>query len=272
MVNPRHLVATGSWLVLLIAAPAWAGPYDLQLGRLVMDGCSSACTQQRFDKLMTDLGFVLGPVYLSEASTLGLNGLEVSLESTIAALASDSARWKLATRERGDPLLWVPRLRLRKGLPWSMEVGAQLSHLPDSALVVFGGELKAALHEGFFLWPDLSFRASLQRAVGAKDYSLTTWGWDLSASKRFAIAGTLQIAPYLGYSMMFIQASSRVLVQPMEDTDLHTFSTLSWEKNLHSRAFVGCLLEVDWFQWAVEGIFSPDYFALFNVKLGIRYP
>jgi hypothetical protein len=270
-VKPRHLGALGSGLLWLFVGSAWAGSYDLQLGRLVMDGCSAECTQQRFDKLMTDLGFVVGPAFLSEANTLGLNGLEVSLESTLASVANDSARWKLASRGRAEPFLWLPRVRVQKGLPWSLQVGAELSHLPDSSQVVLGGELKAALHEGFFLWPDLALRASIQRVVGAKDYSLTTWGWDLAVSKRFAGAGPVQIAPYLGYSMMFIHASSRVLVQPMEDTDLHTFAALSWDKNLHNRAFVGCLLQMDWAQIAFEGIFSPDYFALYNLKLGIRY-
>ncbi len=271
MANLRDLVTRGSWLLVLITSPAWAGPYDLQLGRLALDGCGADCTQQRFDQLMTDLGFIFGPAYLSEASTLGLNGFEVSLESTFAALASDSARWKLSSRERAEPWLWLPRLRVQKGLPWSLQIGAELSHLPDSSQVVAGAELKAALHEGFFYWPDVAVRASIQRVVGARDYSLTTWGWDLSASKRFAIAGTLQIAPYLGYSMMFVQASSGLLVRAQEGIELLSFSDLSWEQQLHHRGFAGCLLALEWIQVAFEGIFSPDYFALYNVKLGIRY-
>ncbi len=258
-------------MVLLPAQIARANRYDLHLGNLVDDACTVSCGQELFNKLMRELGLATGMVILAPAETLGLNGFSFALEGSVVPIHNDEEYWQKATEGSPGSVLFIPHLHVRKGLPFSFEVGAQFSLLPESELFNMGAELKWALNEGFFFVPDLAVRVAINHAVGSKDFELTTGGWDVSLSKAFGIGGMLALTPYAGYNMFFVHASSHVLLDNTSTMHQLVFSEVNWQDNMMHRFFVGVRLTTYIFEVTVEGLFTDQDLHMFNFKLGFDY-
>ena len=263
--------------VLALAAPAQAARYDLSLGNYFSPSCTGTCPQERFQSMMTELGLVTAPVFLAPAETLGLNGFEFAFEGSVVPINNGEAYWTEAAEGNPGSVLFIPRVHVRKGLPFSCEVGTQLSYVPESELFVAGAEFKWALNEGFYFIPDLAVRFALNHMIGAKDFELTMGGWDVSLSKAFGIGGMLSLTPYAGYNMLFIHASSHVVIyqpDPVADPtnwDQRVFDTVNWNDNMQHRFFVGCRMKTFIFQVVVEGSFASHSVNVFSFKLGFDY-
>lgn len=272
-----------------ISPAASAARYDIILGRLcTKDGNNQTiCSQDKFERLMTDLGLIIAPVFLAPAETLGINGFELALEGTVAPLYNRRDYWvgklyptdtNTVSVSEGKPQssVVIPRLHLRKGLPFSFEIGTQVAYVPDSSLFTVGAEIKWAFQEGFRYIPDFALRFSINHMVGSRDFELTTGGWDISISKAFGLGGSLSLTPYIGYNMLFIDATAQavlVLADPniaAEHDENFNFKRMRWQDNIHNRFFVGCRLVTYIFQFAAEGVFSTEV-SLFNFKVGFDY-
>jgi hypothetical protein len=268
-------------LGLLIGSPAKAGRYDISLGKFVTSSCpigdfttgefQPGCAQLLFEGLMTELGMISAPVFLAPAETLGLNGFSFSLEGTIAPISNSEDFWTIPTEGKPSSVIFIPHIHVRKGLPFSTEIGAQLSYIPESELFVVGAEAKWALNEGFYWIPDLAVRFSINHMIGSKDFELSTGGWDISMSKAFGVGGMLSLTPYAGYNMHFIHASSHVILDATPDMLGQVFNEMNWNDNTHHRFFFGCRLKTFIFQFTLEGIIGLDSVSLFNFKLGFDY-
>ena len=158
-------------------------------------------------------------------------------------------------------------------MPFSFEVGTQVSYIPDSELFNLGAEVKWALNEGFYYIPDLAFRVAINHMVGAKDFELTTGGWDVSISKPFGVGGMLTLTPYAGYNMLFVHASSHVVVaiNPDDTFTNWVFNEVNWKNNAFHRLFFGLRLTTFIFQVVAEGAFTLDGVSMFSFKLGFDY-
>jgi hypothetical protein len=101
--------------------------------------------------------------------------------------------------------LWIP-------VP-SFELGIGVRHLIGSQMWAPLATAKLALHEGFHGWPvpSLAIRGSGARVLGTPGYNLTVAGLDFSVSKRFGIASTFNLTPYVGYQLLWIIADSEVI-------------------------------------------------------------
>jgi hypothetical protein len=144
-------------------------------------------------------------------------------------------------------------------------------------MFALGAEVKWAINEGFYYLPDFAVRVSINHLLGSKDFELSTGGWDLSLSKAFGIAGMFSLTPYAGYNMLFVHASSHVVLDaasgqpdPNQNMVSQVFSEVSWKDNMQHRVFVGCRLKTHIFQITAEGIYSKSV-SLFNFKLGFDY-
>jgi len=122
--------------------------------------------------------------------------------------------------------------------------------------------------------------------VGNRDLNLTVIGLDAVLSKGFGIAGVMNLAPYLSYSILMIAASSRVLdPTPTEEADvgrnlvlpeLAAGSNVAQKLTLGSR-FLFSLLnvsvqgELEFLRDTPTGvkIFGPV--ATISAKLGLDY-
>ena len=268
-------------LGLLIGSPAKAARYDMNLGKFVTSTCPIGdwstgefqpdCAQLLFEDLMTELGSISAPVFLAPAETLGLNGFSFGIEGTIAPISDGEDFWIIPLEGKPDSVIFIPHIHIRKGLPFSTEIGAQLSYIPESELFIVGAEAKWALNEGFYWIPDLAIRFTINHMIGSKDFELSTGGWDISLSKAFGVGGMLSLTPYAGYNMHFIHSSSHVVLDATPDMQGQVFNEMNWQDNMHHRFFFGCRLKTFIFQVTLEGIVSMDLVSLFNFKLGFDY-
>jgi hypothetical protein len=69
-------------------------------------------------------------------------------------------------------------------------------------------ELKWALNEGFTYLPDIAVRGHLSKLINGRELDLTVGGVDLGIGKRFALAGTVTLTPYVGWNLLFVGAST----------------------------------------------------------------
>lgn len=268
-------------LGLLIGSPAKAARYDMNLGKFVTSTCpigdwstgefQPGCAQLLFEDLMTELGSISAPVFLAPAETLGLNGFSFGIEGTIAPISDGEDFWIIPLEGKPGSVIFIPHIHIRKGLPFSTEIGAQLSYIPESELFIVGAEAKWALNEGFYWIPDLAVRFTINHMIGSKDFELSTGGWDISLSKAFGVGGMLSLTPYAGYNMHFIHSSSHVVLDATPDMQGQVFNEMNWQDNMHHRFFFGCRLKTFIFQVTLEGIISMDAVSLFNFKLGFDY-
>jgi hypothetical protein len=208
---------------LAMASPAAAGDNDLVLSRFgtfnasQYEGCVNACgiveaNEQFFDNLILDLGQVFAPRFASPSETLGQAGFAVYLMTSLSGINNNADYWRTAVENRNPTSnLMTSHLQVRKGLPFSFEVAGNMAYLFASEMFTLGGDLKWALNEGFYYFPDVAVRGTVNTLMGARDLNLVTAGWDVSMSKSLPLAGVMSLTPYVGYQQLYIVGSSRLL-------------------------------------------------------------
>jgi hypothetical protein len=80
-------------------------------------------------------------------------------------------------------------------------------------MYVLQGYAKLALQEGFHGWwlPSFAVRGSASQLLGTSQVDLTVYAVDVLASKAFSVGGTARLEPFVGWSMLFINARSGVI-------------------------------------------------------------
>jgi hypothetical protein len=174
-----------------------------------------------FRSLMSELGVVIAPRLQTPADTLGYAGFQFSAELGVTKINADRDYWNgVSGVDPNNPTAWRPSSYLttlggfvRKGL-WfplpAFEFGAGAVSILGSGMYAVQGYAKLALQEGFHGWwlPSLAVRGSSSQLLGTNQADLTVWGVDVLISKAFGIAGTSRLEPYLGWNVLFIDASS----------------------------------------------------------------
>jgi hypothetical protein len=172
-----------------------------------------------FEALARDLGLVMSPKGMTTGETIGQAGFEYAYELSFNLIDSDADHWQRAIEDR-DPsgLMMVSQFHVTKGLPYSFEVGAILSHLHGSELWGLGGEISFSFHEDFF-WPapDLGIRVFVNNMVGSTDMNLTIGGFDVLLDFTMGLSNVVNFTPYVGYNFTRIWASSRLLDSTPQD-------------------------------------------------------
>jgi hypothetical protein len=295
------LAALISWLG--VPGAAQANPYDISLrgvGRPLSESLDDRAVK-RYRFLSNELTMAMAPRPLAPAETLGMDGFEIAVSSTLTSLSWGSRYWQ---GQPGNPvfegvahgggvpkLFWTPSVHLRKGLPLSMEIGLQGTYLAYSEMFNLGVEYKIAWHEAFFRWlPALSTRIAFSRLFGNSDISVITGEADLLTSLPIGLGGMAQVTPYLGYGQLFAHIDSMVLDETPENVwdtqndqkggsrggtnsgSLYRFPTISWEKNAHGRLIIGTRLIVAFievlfeFNWLFMD--GPNPLQSYSIKLG----
>jgi len=200
------------------------GTYDAAAHAVITD-------QAGFRGLVRELGMAMAPKLLAPAETLGLNGFAFSLgqysmtnidesadywkkgtEQTLAETTAYQAAPQLNGEAQPPSMLHTLDFRLRKGLPYSLEVGSSLTWLVNSELFAWGAELKWALNESVEAFPiDFAVQAAVNRCFGSTELDLTTVGLNFILGKGFGAGGVIHLAPYMAYNPVFLSAESSVL-------------------------------------------------------------
>ena len=221
----RRTICISTLLLLLTAfasTNAYADKYDFDLARLwEKDGSDWKLRGEgHFKGLMGDLGAALAPRFLGPAATLGALGFQIAVDYTLTNIPQDSDRWRTVMtdhtkgagdQEGADSFLQTVALHVRKGLPFSAEVGGIFTKLLQSKMWGVGLELKYAALEGFAFLPELAFRGTVSTFLGSEDYAMLTTGGDVILSKKIGIAGLFKLAPFVGYNFLYVHGSSNVI-------------------------------------------------------------
>jgi hypothetical protein len=244
---------------------------------------------ERYRALLGELAYVFSPRSAAPAETLGHSGFHVGLLWSGTLISDDEVFW-LVTEEgqrsrNPNPMLQTLQLDVRKGLPLSFEIGTNFMWLVESEMFAPGVELRWAVHEGYHLAPDLGLRGSVNHVVGNRDLSLTVVGLDVVISRSFGVAGMVNIAPYVSYSLMMLAASSRVMDATATDaTDKADLKLqgLQLTENTEQKLTIGTRFLFSIFNISIQGEFEflPETsagvkafgsVATITTKLGLNY-
>lgn len=200
---------------LLASAVAAADPYDFRVYKLGTLGNPTKpvdpVANANFRAFVREFGAALTSVNLSPPETLGHAGFTINAELSVVGF--DQTRVDIPTSQfSGDNgisgSLLLPSVHVRKGLPFSFELGTRVAWVEKSRMAAVTGELKWALNEGFALLPDVGLRAHVTRLLNTKDFDLTVAGVDLGVGKQFPIGGMVTLTPYAGWNLVWVAASS----------------------------------------------------------------
>lgn len=243
---------------LLLAPAAVADPYDFRisdLGNPLLGGFNyQPAADANFRVFARQLGAALTSVNLAPPETLGHSGFAFSLETSIVFFGDQKVLLPTENKDFRGPML-IPSVHVRKGLPFSFELGARGAWIEKSRMGAGTIELKWAVNEGFTYLPDIAVRGNLTKLLNSRDFDITAGGLDLGVGKQFAIGGMVTITPYVGWNLVFVGASSgnvdfhpaRTLAEsdrpssnPQEQfRDIYVFENLQALDNSHNRFYGG---------------------------------
>ena len=182
---------------------------ELTLGALAAQ-CDSLTNCQEFSALTEELASSIQPRFGAPAHTFGTMGLDVGYNLVMTDINQGDEHWALAD-ERANDLLLASQISVQKGLPYSIGLGATLTHLHDYGLWGVDLQLKAAFAEGYEVVPDIGMRLRVGSLLGSRDLSMLTAGTDLIISKTFGVGGVMQMTPFGAYAFTIVRASSMVV-------------------------------------------------------------
>lgn len=181
-------ILTTLLLLSLCAAPAFAGDYDISIPTTFLDS--------QLNDLVKEAGTVIAYRGIAPAEPQGLTGFDIGVESSFFNIDTDL--WDLVTDSNDAPsYLPVPKVHVRKGLPFGIDLGASYSKVPDSNIEVIGGEVQYAILDGSVALPALALRGHYSTLLGVNDIDLETYGADAVVSKGF-----LMFTPYIGAGVL----------------------------------------------------------------------
>lgn len=227
---------------LLAASPAWGQEID-QLQNIV---------QGQFRLLSEDLGAALSYHAQIPAEPLGITGFDIGVGVT-ATKMQNSAILQSVTSDDADATIYVPTLRVHKGLPAGFDIGLTYASIPGSNITYTGGELRYAILKGGVASPALAVRGSITKLSGVDQLSLDTRGVDISISKGFAF-----LTPYAGIGRVWVESD------PRGTAGLRT------EKFSLAKAFVGVGMNFTVLNLNVQADKTGDA-SSYSLKLGWRF-
>lgn len=253
-------------VVLLGTGVAHAGPRDfslLGLGRPASNDLTDPAVA-RYRALATELGFVTAPRVLTGADSLGAAGFELAFALNYTGISGGADYWQgsanapvfeSAVNGGGSPGgFWSPTLLVRKGLPFSTDLGLTMAYLGGSSMVALGLDVKVGLFEAYLprYIPDIAVRGAAGHLVGATELSQTTLELDVMASYTLVWKGAFRITPSLGLGRAWVRTATSVLdatpaevVNPANQTEgpggsLYRFPVLGFGDSQFTRLFLGC--------------------------------
>lgn len=198
-------------LAVLVGGPAaYADVNDIKLSRLG-NPASDPTAQGKFEAVTRSLAASVTSANLMPPETTGHAGFSVNMELGVAGVSPDNYPSEDPGRGGAITPLLIPSIHVRKGLPFSLELGARMGWIDRSSLFATTGEVKWAVNEGFTWLPDVGVRAHVTRLLGARDLNLTAAGVDLGVGKQFPLGGMVTLTPYGGVDFVRVNANTRTL-------------------------------------------------------------
>lgn len=205
---------------LLLSAPA-LGAVPEDISPSLMGAYQSVQLQgtqtEAWVQLVEELGAGIANKGFAPAETLGAMGFDLSGGSSFVfhRPGDDDAPspWE-TSHPAGDPgrVLSVPHLAMRKGLPYSLEVGLDFGWLAMSRQGSFGGYTRVSPWEGYKPWPDLTFQLGYAGYVGNDEFDLSVMDLGASIGSTYAFGSmpglrSAQFSPWFSTSLLSVRAN-----------------------------------------------------------------
>ncbi len=225
-----------------------------------------------YGSLMNELSLAMGPRMVGPAASLGGLGIEAAYEFSFVQINASNQYWVDAA-DGPESTLTTGQLRVRKGMPYGIQLGGSLTHITESNLWAIGVEFNASLVDGFVNVPDVALHTSISTVLGNADLSMMIVGADLVASKSFGIAGLFALQPWAGYSFVFTYVQPHQIDVYVGETDVETATMrLSQLQQVTHRAAFGLRVVVT--RVSIGGEFMRSFTDDLNVitaKLGVDF-
>jgi len=186
---------------------------------------SGGLTQQGFEDFSREIGVATSYHTVTPAEPLGLLGFNAGLETSFIDIREDAAYWKSALKGDAPKYLFVPKIRVQKGLPLGIDVGAVYSRMSQIDTTLVGGEVKWSPLQGNPVLPAVAVRGSYTKLSGANDVDVQTYGADLSVSKGFAF-----VTPYVGIGQVWIRGDERSPLVALKPARINQFRSYAGVK------------------------------------------
>jgi hypothetical protein len=218
-----RLLAGAALLLLPVASAEASNNFTLQrFGTCERLGSTGNCLQtsrneKAFRSFAGQLGEVMTIKGVAPADTPGVAGFVFQIDRSFNDfdVKTDGAEnpWVLAHKTgKPEASMGTTQIHVRKGLPFSFEVGTVLTLLDDSDLLAVGVEGKWALHEDIF-WPlpDLAIHGGVNTLLGSPDLVLTNLQIDALTSLPIGISSVVNLTPFGGYGVVLPFSASRLI-------------------------------------------------------------
>jgi hypothetical protein len=269
----------GAVLLLLPVAAQASNNFTLQrFGTCDEPGPNKNCLRtstkdKAFRSFAGQLGEVMTIKGVAPADSPGVAGFVFQIDRSFNDfdVKTDGAEnpWVLAHKTgKPEASMGTTQIHVRKGLPFSFEVGTVLTLLDDSDLMAVGVEGKWSLHEDIF-WPlpDLAIHGGVNTLLGSSDLVLTNLQIDALTSLPIGIGSVVNLTPFGGYGVVLPFSASRLIdttpgdARPAVDSgdnDLKNQPEVSFSLDTEVRpvAVVGAR-----FQWAMLDLTYQSQFS-----------
>lgn len=157
--------------------------------------------QDDFRLLSEDLGAALSFKSMIPSESLGITGFDVGVSITGVRLSHRGVFERASAGGDIPSTLPLASVRIHKGLPYGLDIGAAYSTVPGSNIRVIGGEVRWAFIEGGVATPAVAIRGAATKLLGVDQLDLETTSLDISVSK-----GILNVTPYGGVGKVWVRS------------------------------------------------------------------
>lgn len=220
---------------------------------------AGALAQKEFEDLSRQLGLAVAYKAAAPAEPLGVLGFDIGLEVTSTNIDEDDSYWKTVAPDMPGSIP-IPKLRVQKGLPFGIDIGASYAKVPDSDIKLTGAEIKYAIWEGGIAKPALAVRGTYTKLEGIDDLDFSTKSLDISISKGFAM-----LTPYAGVGQVWITSdpSSNITIKGLP------LVPLDKEEITETKYFVGARLSLGFFILIAE--YEEAEVSSYTAKLSLGF-
>ena len=225
-----RLLAGAALLLLPVASAEASNNFTLQRFGTCEDirepnkNCLRTSTKDKaFRSFAGQLGEVMTIKGVAPADSPGVAGFVFQIDRSFndfdVKTGGAENPWVLAHKTgKPEASMGTTQIHVRKGLPFSFEVGTVLTLLDDSDLLAVGVEGKWALHEDIF-WPlpDLAIHGGVNTLLGSSDLVLTNLQIDALLSLPIGISSVVNLTPFGGYGVVIPFSASRLIDTTPDD-------------------------------------------------------
>jgi hypothetical protein len=192
-----------------------------------------------YDVVVRQLAASIMNAPIAPAETLGLNGFDIAFSNTWAFLSAsgadinDPAPWERVHPEHNPShVMWRPGVTIRKGLPLSLEVGANWSWVAFSRQTALGGFARWSVFEGYKKAPDVTMQIGYAGYVGNDELELGALDGSLSIGHTFPVGYLIginqaDISPFIGLGFMQVNAAPRLSASEQSTLGIGPISGMS---------------------------------------------